>query len=162
VNANSSHAGDNTYARSSGRTSLNANMRCVSSSGTYFSVFSMRPKNVTVVGTFPCSAFAPIVVLLSCSRRRWSVARSVEGAHAKVQVGVLCIAAVGDRQSNTLLFSENATLFSTYNSADGRQTAERSVCDCSQFLATRDDANLNTSQRILSCSLAAARVLIRR
>jgi hypothetical protein len=70
---------------------------------------------------------------------------------AKVQVGVVCIAAVRDRQSNTLLFS----------AADGWKTADRccsaTVCNCSQFWATRDDAKLNTSQRILALWLGACR-----
>ena len=65
------------------------------------------------------------------------------------------------------------SVFHTTNSADGRQTlltagklqrgvASATVCHCSQFWATRDDAKLNTSRRIISCGLAAACVPIRR
>jgi hypothetical protein len=46
--------------------------------------------------------------------------RGARPTQAEVQVGVICIAAVRDRQSNTLLFSASAALFSASNSADGR------------------------------------------
>ena len=90
----------------------------------------------------PCSAFAPIVV-----RDRVTLSCSVS--------------------------AKRYSVFHTTNSADGRQTlltagklqrgvASATVCHCCQFWATRDDAKLNTSRRIISCGLAAACVPIRR
>jgi len=79
----------------------------------------------------PCSASTPIVALLSCSRRRWSVAHSPK--QRSKSASCVWLQFVRDRRVNTLLFSANVALFSTSNSADGKQTAERfasaSVCN---------------------------------